>query len=183
MATVASALGPAPGAAWDADGYVTRRRAVDRAACDALLARARAGDASRPYHDPEAVALGPAWAADVLDTPVRATSSHLVVTLPGAAGTPWSGGPGQGSGGLPAGAVVLHLALTDATLATGCPWVVPGSHTQAEPPGLPVDGAVPVPLAAGDALLGDGRLLQRVTDNHSVDATAALIVVFRPIAG
>ena len=61
--------------------------------------------------------------------------------------------------------------------------MVPGSHTQAEPPGLPVDGAVPVPLAAGDALLGDGRLLQRVTDNHSVDATAALVVVFRPVAG
>jgi ectoine hydroxylase-related dioxygenase (phytanoyl-CoA dioxygenase family) len=78
---------------------------------------------------------------------------------------------------------VLRLALTDATLASGCPWVLPGSHRGAQDLGLPVDGAVPVPLDAGDAVLVDGALVQRVTDNQSVDATAALVVSFRPVGG
>ncbi len=51
MATVTSALGPAPGAAWHTDGYVVRHGAVDRATCEAVLARA--GDASGRYHDPD----------------------------------------------------------------------------------------------------------------------------------
>jgi ectoine hydroxylase-related dioxygenase (phytanoyl-CoA dioxygenase family) len=179
MATVTSALGPAPGAAWHTDGYVVRRGAVDRATCEAVLARA--GDASRLYHDPDVAVLGAAWAADLLHAPVQVTSSHLVLALPGAAGTPWSAAAGTDRPR--EGAVILHLALTDATLASGCPWAVPGSHTRAEPPGLPVDGAVPLPLAVGDAVLLDGGLGHRVTDNHSVDATAALVVVFHRAAG
>jgi len=181
MATVTSALGPVPGAAWDADGYVLVPRVVDRATCAAVLDRA--GDASRPHHDPAVAALGGALVADLLGTAVEPAPSHLVLTLPGAAGTRWGAGTGRATGRLPAGSVVLRLALTDATVATGCPWVVPGSHRGAEPPGLSADGAVPVPLGAGDALLVDGALVHRVTDNHSVDATATLVVVFRPVAG
>ena len=78
---------------------------------------------------------------------------------------------------------VLRLALTDATLASGCPWVLPGSHRGAQDLGLPVDGAVPLPLDAGDAVLVDGELVQRVTDNQSVDATAALVVALTDPAG
>ena len=53
----------------------------------------------------------------------------------------------MGSGGRTRGCIaVLRLALTDATLASGCPWVLPGSHRGARDLGLPVDGAVPVPL-------------------------------------
>ncbi len=179
MATVTSALGPAPGTAWHTDGYVVRRGGVDRATCEAVLARA--GEASGRHHDPEVAVLGAAWAADLVHAPVGVTSSHLVVTLPGAAGARWPGAAGTRRP--QAGTVILHLALTEATLATGCPWVVPGSHAGAEPPGLPVDGAVPVPLAAGDALLLDGGLRHRVTDNHSVNATAALVVVFHRAGG
>ena len=42
---------------------------------------------------------------------------------------------------------------------------------------------MPVPLDAGDAVLVDGALVQRVTDNQSVDATAALVVSFHPVGG
>jgi hypothetical protein len=176
MATVTSALGPLSDAAWDADGYAPLRDLVDPAACAALLDRA--GDGSRPHHDPVVAALGAELLADLLHTAVEAVSSQLVVTGPGCAGTTW--GRADGTHGC---AAVLRLALTDATLATGCPWVLPGSHRGVEPLGLPVDGAVPVPLAAGDALLAHGALVHRVTDNHSVDATAALVVAFRTAGG
>jgi ectoine hydroxylase-related dioxygenase (phytanoyl-CoA dioxygenase family) len=176
MATVTSALGPLSDAAWDADGYALLRDLVDAATCAAVLDRA--GDATRPHHDPVVAARGAALLADLLRTEVVAASSHLVVTLPGSAGATW--GVADGSGGRTA---VLRLALTDTTLATGCPWVLPGSHRGVGPLGLPVDGAVPVPLAAGDALLVHGALVHRVTDNHSVDATAALVVAFRTVGG
>ncbi len=176
MATVTSALGPLSDAAWDADGYAPLRDLVDPATCAALLDRA--GHASRPHHDPVVAALGAALLADLLHTAVEAASSHLVVTGSGCAGTTW--GRADGTRGCIA---VLRLALTDATLASGCPWVLPGSHRGAQDLGLPVDGAVPVPLDAGDAVLVDGALLQRVTDNQSVDATAALVVSFRPVGG
>jgi Phytanoyl-CoA dioxygenase (PhyH) len=176
MATVTSALGPLSDAAWDADGYAPLRDLVDAATCAAVLDRA--GDATRPRHDPVVAARGAALLADLLRTEVVSVSSHLVVTLPGSAGATW--GVADGSGGR---TTVLRLALTDATLATGCPWVLPGSHRGVGPVGLPVDGAVPVPLAAGDALLVHGALVHRVTDNHSVDATAALVVAFRTVGG
>jgi ectoine hydroxylase-related dioxygenase (phytanoyl-CoA dioxygenase family) len=176
MATVTSALGPLSDAAWDADGYAPLRDLVDAATCAAVLDRA--GDATRPHHDPVVAARGAALLADLLRSEVVSVSSHLVVTLPGSAGATW--GVADGSGGR---TTVLRLALTDATLATGCPWVLPGSHRGVGPVGLPVDGAVPVPLAAGDALLVHGALVHRVTDNHSVDATAALVVAFRTVGG
>jgi len=176
MATVTSALGPLSDAAWDADGYAPLRALVDPATCATLLDRA--GHASRPHHDPVVAALGAALLADLLHTAVEAASSHLVVTGSGCAGTTW--GRADGTRGCIA---VLRLALTDATLASGCPWVLPGSHRGAQDLGLPVDGAVPVPLAAGDALLAHGALVHRVTDNHSVDATAALVVAFRTAGG
>ena len=82
MATVTSALGPLSDAAWGADGYVSLRGLVDRATCAAMLDRA--GDCSRPHHDPEVAALGAALLADLLRTDVEAASSHLIVTPPGA---------------------------------------------------------------------------------------------------
>jgi hypothetical protein len=176
MATVTSALGPLSDAAWDADGYVPLRDLMDPDTCAAVLDRA--GDASRPHHDPVVAALGAALLADLVRTEVVAASSDLVVTRPGSAGANW--GRADGTGGRTA---VLRVALTEATLAGGCPWVLPGSHRGAAPLGLPVDGAVPVPLGAGDALLVDGALLHRVTDNHSVDTTVALVVAFRTVGG
>ena len=90
----------------------------------------------------------------------------------------------MGSGGRERRAVaVLRLALTDATLATGCPGSSPARTAASSPSASPVDGAVPVPLAAGDALLVHGASSTGVTDNHSVDATAALVVAFRPAGG
>lgn len=175
MATV-SALGPLSDAAWDADGYVSLRDLVDPATCAVVLDRA--GDASRPHDDPLVAALGVALLADLLHAEVTVVSSDLVVALPGSAGSPW--GRSDANGGRTA---VLWLALTDVTLATGCPWVLPGSHRGAEPLGLPVVGAAPVRLGAGDALLVDGALAHRVTDNHSTDATVALVVAFRIVGG
>jgi hypothetical protein len=175
MATV-SALGPLSDAAWDTDGYVPLRDLVDPATCAALVDRA--GDASRPHDEPDVAALGATLVADRLQAMVAVASSDLVVGLPGSAGVPWN--RADGSSGRTA---VLWLALTEVTLATGCPWVLPGSHRTAEPLGLPVDGAVPVRLGAGDALLADGALALRVTANHSADATAALVVVFRTAGG
>ena len=173
MATVVTALGPVPGAGWDTDGYVPLGRTVDRAACAALLARS--DGTSGPHHDPGTAAQGAAIVAQLVDGPVAVVSSRLVVTLPGGAGT-----GRRRPGGDRGGTAVQRLALTPATLATGCPWVVPGSHRRPDhgPPGLPVDGAVPVPLGVGDAVVVDGGLLERVTANHSVDVTAALVVMF-----
>jgi Phytanoyl-CoA dioxygenase (PhyH) len=176
MATVTSALGPLSDAAWNADGYVPLRDLVDPTRCAALLDRA--GDASGPFDDPTVVALAAALLADLLHAETRVASSDLVVSRPGSPGTRWD--RADGIGGRTA---VLWLALADLTLATGCPWVVPGSHREPEPAGLPVDGAVPVPLGAGDALLLDGALAHRMTDNHSADAVAALVVAFRIIGG
>ena len=106
---------------------------------------------------------------------VRAASAEVVITLPGGSGSPWAGpAPASERPG-----VLIVLALTPTTLATGCSWVVPGSHRDAAagPIASPA-GAVPVPLDRGDVLVADGRLLHRRTDNHSIDTTAVLIVVF-----
>ena len=121
---------------------------------------------------------GAALLADLLHAEVEAASSQLVVTLPGAAGTSWGSADRRDEP-----TAILRVALTPATVATGCPWVLPGSHRGVEPLGLPVDGAAPVPLDVGDALLVDGALVHRVTDNHSADATAALVVAFRIVGG
>lgn len=42
---------------------------------------------------------------------------------------------------------------------------------------------MPVQLDTGDLVLLDDGLVDRVTDNHSLDATAALVVVFRRRGG
>jgi ectoine hydroxylase-related dioxygenase (phytanoyl-CoA dioxygenase family) len=180
MAAVAMSPGPLPDAGWDVDGYVPVRGAADQAACAALLARGASGP---PDDDPTVAALAAEVVAGLLGGPVTVESCRVVMSLPGASGTPWGRANGRGRGrGRTALAVV---ALTPATVATGCPWVVAGSHRDAtaRPPGLPVDGAAAVPLAAGDALVADGGLLQRVTGNHSVDTAAALVVVFHRTGG
>jgi len=172
MATVASSLGPAPDAAWATDGYVVVPGAVDRAACAALVERA--GHTSVEHRDPTVDRLGADLVTGLAGASVAAAGGRLVVTMPGAAGRPW--------GRQPEGSVALHLALSPATLAGGCPWIVPGSH-RAAPAGRgaappPVAGAVPVQLDVGDLVLVDTGVVHRVTDNHSVDAAAALMVVF-----
>jgi hypothetical protein len=176
MATVASSLGPAPDAAWATDGYVVVPGAVDRATCAALVAGA--GSTAAEHGDPVVARLGADLVAPLAGASVVAAGGRLVVTMPGVAGRPWER-QGEDS-------VALHLALSPATLAGGCPWVVPGSHRHA-PAGRgatpPVAGAVPVQLDVGDLVLVDGGVVHRVTDNHSVDAAAALMVVFRRVRG
>ena len=63
--------------------------------------------------------------------------------------------------------------------------MVPGSHRDgmAAETAFPVAGAVAVQLEVGDLVLIDGGLVHRATDNHSVDATAALVVVFAASGG
>jgi len=79
----------------------------------------------------------------------------------------------------------VWIALDDATVANGCLWVLPGSHrdgvlyptrTQNDPRfdsapeafdfEFSQDDAVPVEVAAGDAVVFDGHLLHRSLPNH-----------------
>ena len=177
MATVASSLGPAPDSAWAADGYVVVPGALDRATCGALADGA--GPGSVEHRHPAVTRLGVDLVGRLAGHRVEPASGRIVVTLPGASGRGW--------GRQRVGTVALHLALRPATLAGGCPWVVPGTHRDSAPRATggppPVAGAVPVQLDVGDLVLLSGGLVHRVTDNHSVDPAAALVVVFRRPAG
>jgi hypothetical protein len=192
MATAARPLGAAQRDAWETDGYVLLRGVVAPDLCaGALAAIARTADVSVPLDD-----LAPAdrrvvdavhWLVDGQPVIVRLGA---VVTGSGDRGEPWHR-TAHGT---------ARLALTEATLAGACPWVVPGSHTShaaAAPdpdPFPPVGGAgtdagtdrhpagpepgagaVPVQLDPGDVLLHHAGLLVRTTDNHSVAACAALL--------
>ena len=181
MATVAMSPGPVSGAGWDLDGYLRRPEMVGARACGEVLDRVQAGEPLD--REPLVADLAASLVSGLLGAavPAEVASAAVTITRPGASGIPWSR-PASGPGGVHALAVV---ALARATLATGCPVVVPGSHRDAahDPPALPVVGAVPVPLERGDVLVVDGRLLHRRTDNHSIDTTAALVVAFRRPGG
>ena len=177
MATVARSLGPVPGATWTDDGYAVVPAALDRALCAALADGAAAG--SVEHRDPAVTRLGVDLVGRLTGDRVEAATGRIVVTLPGVAGRGW--------GRQRAGTVALHLALRPATLAGGCPWVVPGSHradgVRPRDSLPPVAGTLPVQLDTGDLVLLDDGLVHRVTDNHSVDPAAALVVVFRRRGG
>jgi hypothetical protein len=181
MATVEMSPEPVSGAGWDEDGYVVRAAVVAPGECAAILERSRSGgllDRAPDVADRLAERVARLGATSL---PLGAASAEVELVLPGSSARGWArpavlpGGP----------AVVAYVALKPATLATGCPWVVPGSHRDPapEPPRPPVLGAVPVPLAPGDVLVLDGRVLHRRTANHSIDTTATLIVAFHGPGG
>jgi Phytanoyl-CoA dioxygenase (PhyH) len=188
MATVTMSHEPVSGAGWDADGYLVRAAAVDARVCAGVLDRAGTGGSL--HREPVVAELEAALLATFLEPGgedggrdpigdvserVPVASAEVVITLPGGSGSPWARlAPAPERPG-----VLTVLALTPTTLATGCSWVVPGSHRDAAagPIASPA-GAVPVSLDRGDVLVADGRLLHRRTDNHSIDTTALLIVVF-----
>jgi hypothetical protein len=153
MATVVSSAASGSDAAWAEQGYaVIRRVDVGTGQLAAQVIAALAG--------PGAVAV----------------RSRVDVAPPGGPGGPWRSARGSdGQGGPPAPAAAVWHALTEATLEGGCPWVVPGSHLG--PAGdYDRDGAVPVPLAAGDVLVLDGRLRHRACDNHSTRTRVTVVV-------
>ena len=153
MATVTSALGPASGAAWDTDGYVLRRGAGGprHLRGGARPRRGRVAAAPRSRGRGRSAQPGPRTCST---PPCEVTSSHLVVTAARRRRDdrgPRRPGPiARGSG------AVLHLALTDATLASGCPWAVPGSHTRRRATRAPRRRRRPGAARAGDAVLLDG---------------------------
>ena len=129
--------------------------------------------------------------AAVLGPDVKLVQSMFFIRPPGGPGQAWHqdaryvpAPPGQLAG--------LWLALEPATVENGCLWVVPGSHEEGQlrehgPHGDHrydiVDGAVlgdddqtpiPVPCAAGEALLFDGHLLHSAPNNASLSFRRAL---------
>ncbi len=186
MATVAISHEPVSGAGWDEDGYLVRPAAVDARVCAAVLDRAGTGGSL--HREPVVAELETTLLATVLDpgaargvsigdgsAHARVASAEVVITRSGGSGSPWT----RLATAPERRGVLAVLALTPTTLAAGCSWVVPGSHRGAAAgrPARPA-GAVPVPLDRGDVLVVDGRLSHRRTDNHSIDTTAVLIVVF-----
>ena len=177
MATVVSSVGPVPGDTWAGGGYAVVPGAIDPAVCAAMADVA--GQGSVDHDHPGVTRLGVDLVERLGGGRVEATRGRIVVTMPGESGRGW--------GRQRAGTVALHLALRPATLAAGCPWVVPASHlaVRAGSAGAlpPLDDAVPVPLEVGDLVLLDGGLVYRVSDNRSVAPATALVVVFRRPGG
>jgi hypothetical protein len=218
MATTTNSLSARERDAWDAEGYVLLRGFATPGVCDAMLARAtemlgpdgRGGEGAATVLPVQADPMFSAFAHDdhvlgVLDglvgPAVDVVLSRFVLTQPGAYGPPWH----QDSADLPAGVsglgrqVGVCLAVTEATLDSGCMWVVPGSHTEPVLDHLPdrrpdspldyvgvvepdVQAAVPVPMDPGDVLVFDGHLLHRSTDNHSQFVRAAVVSHYGPVA-
>lgn len=127
----------------------------------------------------------------VLGPDVKVVQSMFFIRPPGGPGQAWH----QDERFVPTrdqSLVGLWLALEPATVEGGCLWVLPGSHR----PGVlwphrphhsprfdPVDAAVhpldegaavPLPCAAGEALLFHGHLLHRSLDNRSTGFRRAL---------
>lgn len=89
--------------------------------------------------------------------------------------------------------VTLWLALTDATVENGCPWVVPGLHRHGTlahenaPYGLEVEGirafdseAVPCPAKAGDAVIFSSLTPHKTGPNLSQTHRKAFILQYVP---
>ena len=112
--------------AWQADGYLLLAGFADVAAiASAAPAADVAGVADVMRDEPVLDLVG-----QVLGDPVDVLGGHLVVTQPGEQGPPWHQGAARMPGPTPPDrSAVVRLAVTEATLVGGCPWVVPGSHT------------------------------------------------------
>jgi ectoine hydroxylase-related dioxygenase (phytanoyl-CoA dioxygenase family) len=91
---------------------------------------------------------------------------------------------------LPQQYLTCWLALTDATLENGCPWVVPGVHRHGtlkhwmtdagwqclhEPP-----GAVPIPAKAGSVVVFSSLTPHRTGPNRTTEVRKAYIVQLAP---
>jgi len=213
MAPAGESLTSGRVAAWCSDGYVVVPGVVSVDACAALLERlvghgerwmagtpagewAERGDdldldavpgPGRPAHEDRVLAEVGA----LLGVHARVVGRRLVLQQPGDDGEHWH----QDAAPLPRAPahhqVGVELALTEATLATGCTWVVPGSHREPvhehRPDPRPgrqgavelaapdPERRVPVPLVPGDLLVVDSHLTHRSTDNHSTDVRVGLV--------
>lgn len=118
--------------------------------------------------------------------------SQFIFKAPEAYGQPWH----QDSYYFPFSAshqIGVWLAVTRATLANGCLWVVPGSHREPIHTHVPDDrpnatqaytrivdhdtsGAVPMEMQPGDLLLFDSHLMHSSTDNETDEVRAAYVV-------
>jgi phytanoyl-CoA hydroxylase len=214
LATAASSLSPDQRGCWDAQGYLLLRGFITTDVCDAMLARALEICRRSPGATGSTLALVPPdprgrllrepvfadvghddrvvdLVRDVLGPDVELIRSQVLVTQPGAYGQLWH----QDSYHFPCDPdhqVGLWLAITEATLASGCLWILPGSHVEPVHEHLPdrrpesrtgdveivdhdTDGAVPVLMEPGDLLVFDSHLVHRSTDNHSWGPTAAVL--------
>jgi ectoine hydroxylase-related dioxygenase (phytanoyl-CoA dioxygenase family) len=82
------------------------------------------------------------------------------------------------------------IALTDATLENGCPWVVPGIHRQGTLRHWPTDagwqclrepeGAVPIPAKAGSIVVFSSLTPHRTGPNRTAEVRKAYIVQLAP---
>jgi phytanoyl-CoA hydroxylase len=133
---------------------------------------------------------------DLLGPDVDVFLSQFIFKNPGAYGQPWH----QDSYYFPFAPdhqVGVWLAVTEATVANGCLWVLPGSHREPVHEHVPdrrpdsqhgyveiVDhdmyGAVPVLMDAGDLLVFDSHLMHRSTDNTSGGIRAAMVYHYSP---
>jgi len=118
--------------------------------------------------------------------------SQFIFKAPEAYGQPWH----QDSYYFPfseSHQIGVWLAVTRATLANGCLWVVPGSHREPIHTHVPDDrpnatqaytriidhdtsGAVPMEMQPGDLLLFDSHLMHSSTDNTTEEVRAAYVV-------
>lgn len=193
MGTAAGSITPDQRADWAITGFLLVREAVPVDLCGALAA---SGDAPAP---PAVGRLLGHRVTGLVDELVGRGADLLdarVVTLgPGEPGRLWHQAEVDGeAGGAVERSLLLHLALTDADLTAGCPWVLPATHTEPARPhvrdtrpgsagfharrrivGVDRAAARPVPLRAGDLLVLDGLAVHRWGDNHSRAPVAALL--------
>lgn len=129
---------------------------------------------------------------DRLGPDVDCFLSQFIFKNPGAWGQPWHQDSWYFPFEPPRPVVGLWLAVTEATVANGCLWVLPGSHTEPVHDHVPdrrpganygyveiVDhdftAARPVLMAPGDLLVFDSHLMHRSTDNTSDGIRAAMV--------
>jgi len=177
--------------AWQADGYLLLAGFAD--VDDVAPAGTAPPGAAAPGSGPPAGVVDVAdvvrdervldLVGQVLGDPVDVLGGHLVVTQPGEQGPPWHQGAARMAGPAPPDrAAVVRLAVTEATLVGGCPWVVPGSHTGPLRPHRPARRSQRA--TGGDARNGgsggDGRNGGGDVEIVAGDTTGAVPVVMAP---
>lgn len=129
----------------------------------------------------------------VIGPNVKMMQSMLFVKAPGKRGQAWH----QDESHIPTrdgSLTAVWIALDDATVDNGCLWALPGSHgagvlhpvrDHADPRFDPtpeahgfgaVDGAIPLELPAGDAVVFDGYLLHRSFPNRQTHGLRRAVV-------
>jgi ectoine hydroxylase-related dioxygenase (phytanoyl-CoA dioxygenase family) len=129
--------------------------------------------------------------ADLLGPNVDCFLSQFIFKLPGALGQPWHQDAFYFPHDGPA-AVGVWIAVTEATLANGPLWILPGSHAEPvhrarkDPRERTIAGYVeivdhdfgaaePVLMQPGDVLLFHSHLMHKSTDNVSKGRRAAMV--------